>query len=149
MKRSTTSLALTLAVASVAIGGSLAGPVATASAATSIDMLNSLTFPHQTAGSICSAERRLRLTGTYDFAVYSTHRLHPGQGATSTRRLRLFGVYAWKVCLHRNIRANYQVEAGIRNVNSGGVASIADTISGRPWGNGYYDWGSTIDNVLG
>jgi hypothetical protein len=52
-------------------------------------------------------------------------------------------------CLHRNIRANYQVEAGIRNVNSGGVASIAYTISGRPWGNGYYDWGSTIDNVLG
>jgi hypothetical protein len=145
MKRSVTRFALALAIASTAAFGSLAGPTATASATTSIDMLNSLTFPHQTAGSICSAERRLRLRGTYNFAAYISHRLHPTR-LQNVRRIRLNGVYAWKVCLHRNRRDSYQVDTGIRNVNSGGNATITYTTYG-PYGNGYHDWGSTIDNV--
>jgi hypothetical protein len=147
MKRSMTPVALALAIACLVAFGSLAGPTATASATTSIDMLNSLTFPHRPAGSICSAERRLRLRGTYLFAAYTAHRLHPADRFANTRRIRLNGVYAWKVCLHRNLRRSYQIEAGIRNVNSGGNATVAYTTYGTKYGNGYYDWGSTIDNV--
>jgi hypothetical protein len=146
MKRSMTPVATALAVALLAAFGSFAGPTATASATTSIDMLNSLTFPHRPAGSICSAERRLRLRGTYLFGAYIAHRLHPADRLSNTRRIRLNGVYAWKVCLHRNRSHSYQVDAGIRNVNSGGNATVTYTTYG-PYGNGYHDWGSTIDNV--
>jgi hypothetical protein len=144
MKRSMTAVALALAVAFLAAFGSLAGPTATASAATSIDMLNYLTFPHQTAGDICSAERKVRLRGKYRFGVYTRHRLYPARFVDS-RVIRLNGVYNWKVCLHRNLSRTYQVDSGIRNVNSGGNATVNYTEFGTIRGNGYYDWGSFFD----
>ena len=144
MKRSMTPVALALAVAFFAVFGSFAGPTATASATTSIDMLNYLTFPHQPAGLICSAERRIRLTGTWRFGAYTRHRLHPDR-LYQARVIRLYGVYDWKVCLHRNLRNTYQVHTRIRNVNSGGYAGIAYTEYGTIFGNGYYDWGTFFD----
>jgi hypothetical protein len=146
MKRLMTSFALALAVAFLATFGSFAGPTATASAATSIDMLNYLTFPHQTAGGICSADRRVRLRGTYLYGVYTRHRLHPAR-FVDDRKIRLNGVYNWKVCLHRNLSRTYQVDSGIRNVNNGGSASVNYTEFGTIRGNGYYDWGSFFEKV--
>jgi hypothetical protein len=144
MRRSLTPIGLALVVA-----GALAGPPATARATTSIDRLNALTFPHRTAESICSTERRLQLKGTYFFAAYTAHRQHRADRFSNTRRLRLVGRYGWKVCLHRNRSKSYQIEAAVRNLKTGGRAQVAYTTSGTKYGNGYYDWGSTIDNVRG
>jgi hypothetical protein len=144
MKRSMTPVALALAVAFLAAFGSLAGPTATASATTSIDMLNSLTFPHRPAGLICSYERRIRLKGKWRFGAYTRHRLHPSRFSRS-RVIRVNGVYNWKVCLHRNHSRTYEVHTRIRNVKSGGYAGIVYTEYGTIHGNGYYDWGAFFD----
>jgi hypothetical protein len=144
------TLALALVAASLAAVGSLAGPVSTASAAASIDHLNYLDFPHR--GSqvpICSVARRMRLRGTYTFRAYSAHRLHPQQVFANTRILRLHGVYAWQVCLLRNYDGPYVVWAQVRNMATGGKAQIKHAQWGGVWGDGYYDWGTQIDNVRG
>ena len=144
MKRSMTPVALALAVALLAAFGSLAGPTASASAKTSIDMLNYLSFPHQSAGHICSAERRIRLTGKWRFAAYTKHRLHP-ETMYRPRTIRLYGVYNWRVCLHRRNRKTYEVHTRIRNVKTGGYAGITHIEYGYRFGNGYYDWGAFFD----
>ena len=144
MKRLMTPVALALAVVFLATFGSVVGPTATASATTSIDMLNSLTFPHQSAGPICSYTRRIRLKGNYRFGSYTHHRLHSTR-LSQSRRIRLNGVYWWKVCLHRKDRGTYLIKAGVRNVNSGGNATISYIEYGTIYGNGYYDWGSFFE----
>jgi hypothetical protein len=144
MKRSMTPAALALAVAFLAAFGSLAGPTASASAKTSIDMLNYLSFPHQSAGLICSAERRIPLKGKWRFAAYTHHRLHSSTLLRS-RVLRLNGVYNWRVCLHRRNRSTYEVHTRIRNVKTGGYAGVTYVEYGTIYGNGYYDWGSFFD----
>jgi hypothetical protein len=143
MKRLMTPVRVAFAVAALA----LAGPVATASATTSIDMLNYLTFPHQRAGMICSAERRITLKGTWRFGAYTHHRLHSSR-LYQARKITLNGVYDWKVCLHRNDSRTYQVHTRVRNVKTGGYAGIAYTEYGTIYGNGYYDWGAFFDKEL-
>jgi hypothetical protein len=140
MKRLLTPVALALVVAFA----SLAGSPATASAKTSIDMLNSLTFPHQSAGHICSAERRIRLKGKWRYAAYTKHRLHASTLSRS-RVIRLNGVYNWRVCLHRRNRKTYEVHTRIRNVRTGGYAGVTYVEYGTIYGNGYYDWGAFFD----
>ena len=150
MANKLTRIAATVALVAVSIAtaGSLAGPVSSASATTSIDMLNFLNFPHRgSQSSICSVARRLRLSGTYGFRAYAAHRLHPNQFFAATRRLRLRGVYAWQVCLLRNLDGPYGIQARIRNMATGGRAKVQHNEYGGVWGDGYYDWGSTIDNV--
>ena len=144
MKHLTRPVALALAAVFLAAFGSVVGPTATASATTSIDMLNSLTFPHQSAGPICSYTRRIRLKGNYRFGSYTRHRLHSTRLSRS-RRIRLNGVYWWKVCLHRTDRRTYRIKAGVRNVNTGGNATISYIEYGTIYGNGYYDWGSFFE----
>jgi hypothetical protein len=148
VKRSMTPVALALAVAGLVAVWSLAGPTATASATTSIDQLNSLTFPHMAVRSeICSTQRRIRLGGRYRFQAYSAHRKHREARVTSVRELRLRGVYRWHVCLHRDRPGSYRITAYLENVATGGEASINHNEPGIAYGNGYYDWGSTLDNA--
>jgi hypothetical protein len=124
--------------------GSVVGPTATASATTSIDMLNSLTFPHQPAGPICSYTRKIRLKGKYRFGSYTDHRLHSTR-LSHSRPIRLNGLYWWKVCLHRKDRRTYLIKAGVRNVKTGGNATVSYIEYGTIYGNGYYDWGSLFE----
>ncbi len=125
---------MALVAVSIATAGSLAGPVSSASATTSIDMLNFLNFPHRgSQSSICSVARRLRLSGTYGFRAYAAHRLHPNQFFAATRRLRLRGVYAWQVCLLRNLDGPYGIQAQIRNMATGGRAKVQHNEYGGVW----------------
>jgi hypothetical protein len=144
MRRSMTRVGLALAVPLLVAFGSFAGPTATASAKTSIDMLNYLTFPHQKAGHICSYTRTIRLEGKWRFAAYTKHRKHPSTLYRS-RVVRLNGVYSWRACLHRRNSRTYTVHTRIRNVKTGGYLSVAYVEYGTIYGNGYYDWGSFFD----
>jgi hypothetical protein len=155
-KRSLTRVALALVCAGVSALASLAGPTATASATASIDMLNFLDFnlrPGAPAFETCSAERTIPRRGTYrgrDYYVraYSGSRKRIGEPVSSKPlRLTLRGRYRWIVCIRLVRGRGYEVKAVLRSLRTGGRAPVSHIENGVVYGDGYYDWGSTIDRV--
>jgi hypothetical protein len=147
-KQARTALALALVAASTAAVGSLAGPVSSASATTWSRTHTYLHFPPwRPTGRFCLTPRVLRLNGTYQWRAYTSHWAHPRDPFWNGRRVRLRGRYAWFVC-RQHLRRGYRIDTALNNqVGGGGQVELAHHQFGGVYGDGSYDWGSTLDRV--
>jgi hypothetical protein len=139
MRRLPTLLAPVLAVASFAV----AGPIAPASAATSVDVIaQQLVFPPNRHAEKCKSHGApIRLRGRYTFLAYVGKH---GRGRTSHLRgpLKLQGGYYLRVCIEAH-RRTYEIEATITNARTGGRAVVRQLLFGGA-GSGDYDWGTEL-----
>lgn len=146
-KQARTALALTLVTAFTAALGTLAGPVSSASATTSSHAETYLHFPPwRPTGRFCLSPRVLQLNGTYQWRAYTTHWAHPGNPFWNGRRVRLRGRYAWFVC-RQHLPRGYRIDTALTNQATGGQVELSHHQFGGYYGDGTYDWGSTIDRV--
>jgi hypothetical protein len=143
-KQARTALALALVVASVAALGSLAGPVSPASAATWRHATDYLHFPPWQQRGECLLAYWIELNGTYHWRAFTTHWAHPRNPAAHSRRVRLRGLYKWFVC-RDHLRTGYRIRTAITNSHTGGTVYLEHHEFGGRYGDGNYDWGSTIE----
>jgi hypothetical protein len=134
---------MTLLIPVLAVAGlSVAGPIAPASAATSVDVIGQqLTFPPNRFAERCKSHgAAIRLKGRYTFRAYVARH---GRGRTTNIRgpLRLNGRYYLTVCLEAH-RRTYEVEATITNARTGGRAVVRQLLFDG--GDADYDWGTEI-----
>ena len=142
-----TVLALALVAASIAALGSLAGPVSPASATTSLQAHNYLHFPPwRPTGRFCLRPRQLQLNGTYAWRAFTAHWAHPRNRFWQGRRVRLRGRYAWFVC-RQHLAKGYRIDTALTNQTGGGQVELSHHQFGGVYGDGSYDWGSTLDRV--
>jgi hypothetical protein len=147
-KHARTVLALALVAAAIAAVGSLAGPVSSASATTSSHKSTYLHFPPwRPHFRECLPPRVLRLNGTYEWRAYTTHWAHPRNPFWKGRRVRLLGRYAWFVC-RQHLPRGYRIDTALTNqAAGGGQVELQHYQFGGVYGDGSYDWGSTLVRV--
>jgi len=148
-KQARTALALALVAASIAMLSSLAGPVSPASATTSSHTSTYLHFPPwRPSFRHCLRPRVLQLNGVYHWRAYTAHWAHPGNPFWNGRRVRLVGRYTWFVC-RQHLPKGYRIDTALTNQVGGGQVELAHHQFGGLYGDGSYDWGSTLDRVGG
>jgi hypothetical protein len=145
-KHARTLLALALAAASIAALGSLAGPISSASAITSSHKWSYLHFPPWQQRGECLPARSLQLNGTYRWRAYTTHWAHPRDPAWAARLRPLRGRYSWFVC-RDHLRKGYRIRTALTNQHGGGTVELDHYQYGGEYGDGSYDWGSTLNRV--
>lgn len=123
----------------------LAVSVAPASATTSNKRLTFLQFPAQ-VGDRFLASRTIMLRGTYRWRMSVAHVSHQAQPRVKTRTVRLRGRYEW-VDLLLNDQGRYQHFSSLRNRRTGGTVVMDSQFVLGSFGDGFYVWGSTLDNV--
>jgi hypothetical protein len=139
VRRLLTVLAPVLAVVSLAV----AGPIAPASAATSVDVIGQqLVFPPNRHAERCKSHGApIRLRGRWMFRAYVGKH---GKGRTTNIRgpLKLQGRYYLTVCIEAH-RRTYEIEATLTNARTGGRAVVRQLLFATG-GSGDYDWGTEL-----
>jgi hypothetical protein len=144
--RWTTVLALALVGALLAALGSLAGPVSSASATTWSRDDDYLHFPPwRPHFRECLPVRRLALNGTYRWRAYTKHWAHRNEWHQRFPRLR--GRYNWFVCRQHIAGKGYRIDTQLSNMLTGGRVFLKHSWYGGWYGDGSYEWGSTLDRV--
>jgi hypothetical protein len=139
VRRLLTVLVPILAVVCLAV----AGPIAPASAATSVDVRDQqLVFPPNRHAEKCKSHGApIRLTGRWMFRAYVGKH---GKGRTTNVRgpLRFQGRYYLTVCIEAH-RRTYEIEATLTNARTGGKAFVRQLLFAGG-GSGDYNWGTEL-----
>jgi hypothetical protein len=149
MFRSLTAICAALAAATV-----VAVSAAPASATTYHRQINFLRWPPKIIGGFTCVgrpgpDRRIRLNGTYTWRAYVKNRKHPHRPTVNSRTVTLHGLYDWQDCLFTDAisgRPVYHHRSVIFNVRTNGHVGLDNYYYGR-FGQGNYEWGSTLNNV--
>jgi hypothetical protein len=143
-----TAVVLTLALASIATLGSLAGAASPASATAWSRDDDYLHFPpwrpHATE---CVPVRQLQLDGRYRWRAYTVHWAHRNNPNWDQRSPRLRGRYSWFVCRRHIAGKGYRIETELVNLRTAGRVYLRHSWYGGSYGDGRYEWGSTLDRV--
>lgn len=145
--------AAALALTAVACALSAAGPTAPGSTEAWNHRSDYLRFPAPKDYTRCTS-RRPRLSGNYRWGLYHQHWAHPDATEVVYRHINLRGVYRLIDCLHYHRSSPgaipyYRHRSWLRNERTGGEALYQQSffvwgIEGVA-GDGWYDWGSTLD----
>jgi hypothetical protein len=92
--------------------------------------------------------RVLTLNGTYYWRSFAAHWAHPDRPAGTSRTVTLHGRYRWYDSLANVFSTSYRHTSTFINVNTGGKVTMTYELY-KSFGDGSYDWGSTINNIRG
>ena len=135
------------AVAVVALAGSLAGPVATASAKTWHLAEGRDKFIRFPQSRHCLPERRLWIGGgNWYWSVFIAPDHKPGQNKLRSRRIRLTsGWYRWSTCIDfPGGRPPMLHVTRLRSERTGGALRLPNLPVYGAYGNRTYIWGSAL-----
>jgi hypothetical protein len=147
-RRTEIACALALILGVVATCGSAAGPVALASATTWNRDNDYLHFPPwRPEFRECQTYRELELNGRYRWRAYTVHWAHRNDPNWDQRFPRLRGRYRWFACRYHVAGKGYRIESDITNLATGGRIFLKHAWYGGRYGDGRYEWGSSLDRV--
>lgn len=90
--------------------------------------------------------RVLTLNGTYYWHAFAAHWAHPDRPAGTSRTVTLHGRYRWYDSLVNVFSTSYRHTSTFINQATGGKVSMTYELY-KSFGDGSYNWGSTIDNI--
>jgi hypothetical protein len=149
-------MAAAVAAFGIATVASLAGPTATASAASWNHHRDFLTFPTPRGYRKCVTRRIFFAPGNYRWQLFVTQTGHPDDPELTTSSVRLLrGWHRWTDCLDRFERISgpphfmYRHRSYLDNTgHAGGPVKRVHWEDGESYGTGTYHWGSTLQHLV-
>ena len=138
--------ALKVLGAAIATAATLAVAAAPASATTYHTKWSYLDWPTYWAVDHVEPPRDLNLNGTYYWRAFAAHWAHPDRPVWTSRTVTLHGRYRWYDDLEATGNDYYKFTSTIKNLATGGRVTMSYKLYGS-FGNGNYEWGSTLDNI--
>ena len=95
----------------------------------------------------CHPYRERKLNGRYRWRAYTVHWAHRNDPSWHQRFPRLRGRYRWFACRYHVAGKGYRIESDFTNLATGGRIWLEHAWYGGRYGDGRYEWGSSLDRV--